>query len=57
MIEQGDGRFADLLRLDRCPKCEAALERRSDNGLRVERECASCNLRIIEYRDEDRGNG
>lgn len=57
MIEQGDGRFADFLRLNRCPKCETALPKRSDNGLRVERECPTCELKIIEYRDEDRGNG
>jgi Zn-finger nucleic acid-binding protein len=57
MIEQGDGRFADLLRLDLCPKCEAALVKQSDNGLRIDRECPVCNLKIIEYRDKDRGNG
>jgi len=57
MIEQGDGRFADLLRLDLCPKCEAALIKQSDNGLRIDRHCPVCNLKIIEYREKDRGNG
>lgn len=57
MIEQGDGRYADFLRLDLCPKCEAALTKQSDNGLRIDRECPVCNLKIIEYRDKDRGNG
>ena len=57
MIEQGDGRFADLLRLSRCPKCESALDKHSDNGLRIERHCPVCNLKIIEYRDKDRGDG
>lgn len=57
MIQQGDGRFEDLLRLDRCPKCESALSKRSDNGLRVDRECPVCKLRVVEYRDKDRGDG
>ena len=57
MIQQGDGRFEDLLRLDRCPKCESALDKRSDNGLRVDRECPVCKLRVVEYRDKDRGDG
>ena len=57
MIEQGDGRYADFLRLDLCPKCEAALTKRGDNGLRIDRECPVCDLKIIEYRDKDRGNG
>ena len=57
MIQQGDGRFAELLRLDRCPKCETALHKQSDNGLRVGRECPTCKLKIVEYRDKDRGDG
>jgi len=57
MITQGDGRFADLLRLNRCPSCETALVKRSDNGLRIERKCSVCNLKIVEYRDKDRGDG
>jgi len=33
------------------------LSKRSDNGLRVERKCPTCNLKIIEYRDKDRDDG
>ena len=51
MIDQGDGRFADFLRLGRCPKCEVVLIKRSDDGL--ECECPSCGLKIGEVRAKD----
>ena len=54
MIDQGDGRFADFLRLGRCPKCEVVLIKRSDDGL--ECECPSCGLKIGEVRVKDADN-
>jgi uncharacterized protein YbaR (Trm112 family) len=53
VIQAGDGKMAQRMADGLCPVCETALSFLRDEGHKVEGQCPTCNLKIVEYRSRD----
>lgn len=53
MIEQGDGKFADRLKLGQCPRCQVKMEKHHWNIARVVWLCVACGMKVVDVHEKD----
>ena len=53
MIEKGDGKFAERLKLGQCPRCQVKMNLHSWNIARVVWKCPACSMKVVDVQEKD----
>jgi|DEB0MinimDraft_6_1074348.scaffolds.fasta_scaffold02520_9 Zn ribbon nucleic-acid-binding protein len=53
MIEQGDGKFADRLKLGQCPRCQVKMKMHKWTVARVVWLCIACGMKVVDIQEKD----
>lgn len=53
MIEKGDGKFAERLKLGQCPRCQVKMNLDSWNVARVVWKCPACSMKVVDIQEKD----